>query len=104
MARHPRTRGFWQGLIAGLLLAAAAALALAWLFPPLQPPEVAPGSLVAPPAPEPPGSVGAPAMPERQGLLPAPAPAPLITGIPAPEPAPALPTGDPGSPSLVPGD
>ena len=54
MARGGR-RGFWRGVLAGLVLAAAAALALAVAFPPrpLLPPEISPGTLAVPPAPEP---------------------------------------------------
>jgi hypothetical protein len=102
MARRPRTRGFWRGLFAGLLLALVAMLALAWFFPPLQPPEVTPESLSAPPAPEAPAGVAEPTVPAPQGLLPEPPRAPLIEGLAAPEAAPALPEGGAGSPSLVP--
>ena len=49
----PATYGFWRGALAGLVVAAAGALALAWVYPPrpLLAPEVDPGALEAPAAP-----------------------------------------------------
>lgn len=57
-----RTHGFWKGVLAGLLVAAAGLLALAWLHPPrpLMPPEVDPGALEAPAAPGQPDGVAGP--------------------------------------------
>jgi hypothetical protein len=71
-------RGFWPGLVTGLAIAAAAALALALGFPPLQQPEIDPASLVAPTG------------------------APLIEGAPRLEAAPAVEPGAAGASSLVP--
>ena len=100
MAAERRTHGFWKGFLTGLVLAAAGLLALAWLNPPrpLLPPEVDPGALEAPAAPDQPQGAAEPVAPGAQALLP-PAPAtPLIADAPAPDPAP----GAAGSPSLMP--
>jgi hypothetical protein len=91
MARGSGTRGFWRGLLTGLLLAAAAGLALAWLFPPLRPPEVAGEALVPPEPLAPPGAVAEPPRAGGGGLLPPPAGAPLVAGRPAPEASPKRP-------------
>jgi hypothetical protein len=102
MATRAGGRGFWPGLLTGLLLAVGAALALAFAFPPvsLQQPEVDPTSLVAPPAPgAPEAAAPVPALPAR--LLPEPTGAPLIEGAPKLEAAPAEP-GAAGAASLVP--
>jgi hypothetical protein len=98
MAERPRTRGFWRGVLAGLVLSALAALVLAFLFPPLQPPEITPGTETAPDAPRAPGSAVEPQVPSREGLLGVPPPGPLIAGGARADepPSPA------GSPSLVP--
>ena len=78
-------RGFWRGFFTGIVLVAAAGLALAWVYPPVPatPPQVAPTSLEAPPAPGQPEGVAEPATPSRQEtLLPAPPPGPLIAADP----------------------
>ncbi len=96
------TYGFWRGVLTGLVVALAAALALAWWFPPLRAPEVGDELQVAPPPP------GAPSGGAAPGPLLAPAPGPLIDGMPAAHPqdqAPEPPAGSPGpspGPSLVP--
>jgi hypothetical protein len=98
MAERTGRRGFWAGFLTGLAVALLAALALAWIYPPLQPPAVDDGALDAP---------GEPDAPERGAAAPGPlltpAPGPVVEGLPdltAPledgtEPG-------PGSPSLVP--
>lgn len=97
MARRTQGRGFWGGFLAGLGIAALAGLALAWIYPPLQPPAVDAGMLEAPGAP------GAPeAGPERGPML-TPAPGPLVEGLPGPADPPDANAGQ-GSPSLVPPD
>jgi hypothetical protein len=98
MARRPGTRGFWQGLLVGFMIAAAMAVTLGYLFPPLRPPQVTPASLVAPAAPGAPGVVAGPPAPGN--LLPAVAPGPLIADIAAPAP----PSLTDGAPSLLPGN
>jgi hypothetical protein len=100
MARRTGGRGFWAGFFTGLVIVALAGLALAWIYPPLQPPALDAGALEAPGAPDAPE--GAAAAPEP--LL-TPAPGPVVDGLPDP----AAPPGDgpapgPGSPSLVPPD
>ena len=100
MARA-RTRGFWRGFLAGIVLAALAGLAAAWFLPPVPatPPAVTPGSLMAPQPPDQPQAVSEPGRPQPQGsLMPPPPPGPLIAVSPGPEAAP----GRPGSSSLVP--
>ena len=88
-----RTRGFWTGLLAGLALGAAAAVALALLYPlPAQPPELDDATL-APPGTPPAPADGA-AAPEPQGLIRGAAPGALIQ---LPEAG-----AETGSPSLVP--
>jgi hypothetical protein len=98
MAERTGGRGFWAGFFTGLVIVALAALALAWIYPPLQPPAVNEGALEAPGAPEAPdGGVAEPLL--------TPAPGPVVDGLPDP----AAPSEDraepsPGSPSLVPAD
>ena len=96
MARRTGGRGFWAGFLTGLVIVALAALALAWIYPPLQPPAVDEGVL------EPPAAPGAP---ERAAAAPGPlltpAPGPLVDGLPSLAEPPADSAG-PGSPSLVP--
>ena len=97
MARRREGRGFWAGFLTGLGIAALAGLALAWVYPPLQPPAVDAGMLEAPRAP------GTPEGGPGRGPMLAPAPGPLVEGLPGA----ADPPGDsagPGSPSLVPPD
>jgi hypothetical protein len=100
MATQAKTHGFWRGFLAGLVLAAAALLALAWLYPPkpLMPPEVDAGALEAPGAPGRPEVAAEPAAPGPEDALPAAPAAPAIAGSPAPEAAPGTP-GD-AAPSL----
>jgi hypothetical protein len=100
MARRTGGRGFWAGFLTGLVIVAVAALALAWIYPPLQPPALDDGALEAPGAPDAPD--GAAAAPEP--LL-TPAPGPVVDGLPglaAPEDDGAA--SGPGSPSTVPAD
>ena len=52
MARRTGGRGFWAGFLTGLAIVVLAALALAWIYPPLQPPALDEGALEAPGAPE----------------------------------------------------
>jgi hypothetical protein len=100
MARRTGGRGFWAGFLTGLVIVVLAALALAWIYPPLQPPALDADALDAPGAPEAPeGSATAP------GQLLTPAPGPVVDGLPsltAPREDRAAP--GPGSPSLVPPD
>ena len=94
------THGFWRGFLTGLVLAAAAALALAWLYPPrpLLPPEVDAGALEAPGAPGRPEAAAEPAAPRPEGALPSAPAAPAIAASPAPEADPGAPDG--AAPSL----
>jgi hypothetical protein len=98
MARRTGGRGFWAGFFTGLVIVVLAALALAWIYPPLQPPAIDDGALEAPGAPgAPPANAGAP-----EPLL-TPAPGPVVDGLPGPAaPAEDGPAPGPGSPSLVP--
>ena len=91
MARRSGGRGFWTGLLTGIAIAALAALALAWIYPPLQPPAIDADVVVPPGAPQPPAP----------GSLLTPAPGPVIDGLPKSSPPPANSDG-PGSPSLMP--
>jgi hypothetical protein len=102
MATRTGGRGFWPGLVTGLAIAAAAALALALGFPPLQQPEIDPASLVAPAASGAPEAPEEPAPGSAAGLLPEPTGAPLIEGAPRLEAAPAVEPGAAGASSLVP--
>jgi hypothetical protein len=104
MATRAGRRGFWPGLVTGLVIAAAAGLALALAFPPapLQQPEIDPASLVAPAAPGAPEAPAEPASDFSTGLLPEPSGAPLIEGAPKLEAAPATEPGAAGAASLVP--
>jgi hypothetical protein len=109
-------RGFFTGLILGLLVAACVAVALAFLFPPARffPPRVDPGADVTPSAPAAPSDVTPPASTRAGTLLPPPALTPLVPKTPAGAmPAdlpglapPAAPDvfdgGEAGSPSLFP--
>ena len=53
------TYGFWRGVLAALVVVIVAALALAWLYPPLRAPEVDEGMQVPPAPPSaPPGVLG----------------------------------------------
>jgi hypothetical protein len=100
MARRTGARGFWAGFFTGLVVVALAALALAWLYPPLQPPALDAGALEAPGAPGAPRAAGAAPEP----LL-TPAPGPVVDGLPGPAAPPEdSPAPGPGSPSLVPAD
>lgn len=65
-----RPRGFWRGLASGVALAAAAALALAYVFPPFFAPSVDPVTQVAPAAPAVPAGTASPTHP-RPAALPA---------------------------------
>lgn len=65
-----RPRGFWRGLVSGVALAAAAALALAYVFPPFFAPSVDPVTQVAPAAPAVPARAASPTQP-RAAALPA---------------------------------
>lgn len=112
---QPESRGFWKGLIVGLVLALVVVLGLGLVFPPIrylppQMPQVAP-----PPAPEatvPARRAAEPAPAPAAGLLPNRAPGPLIADRPVAEraaPVLSLPSapdvfqGSPaGSPSLMP--
>ncbi len=91
------TYGFWRGVLIGLLLALAAALAIAWFFPSLTAPEVDDSMQVAP---APPGAPGG----STTGPLLAPAAGPLVEGVPVAPSRPPAPAADApaGSPSLVP--
>jgi hypothetical protein len=60
MARRTGGRGFWAGFLTGLVIVVLAALALAWIYPPLQPPALDDGAL------EPPGAPDAPKAPRRR--------------------------------------
>jgi hypothetical protein len=104
MATRAGGRGFWPGLLTGLLLAATAGLALTLAFPPapLQQPEIDPASLVAPAAPGAPETPAEPAPASPAGLLPEPYGSPLIEGAPRLEAAPATEAGAAGAASLVP--
>ncbi len=105
MARQAGSHGFWRGVLAGLLVAAAGLLALALAYPPepLRQPEITPGSTLPPAAPAAPADLPQPPRNETgSGLLPAAPSAPLIEGVPTPDPAPSAPAGAAGSPSLVP--
>ena len=77
MAERTGRRGFWAGFLTGLAVALLAALALAWIYPPLQPPAVDAGALDAP---------GEPGVPEGGGAAPGPlltpAPGPVVEGLP----------------------
>jgi len=98
MARGTGGRGFWSGVFAGLVIAALAALALAWIYPPLQPPAVDEGVLDPPVPPRAPGAEAA-----APGPLLTPAPGPVVGGLPALDaPAEDRTAPGPGSPSLVP--
>jgi hypothetical protein len=112
-----RTKGFWRGLVTGLLLAAAAAIGLTIAYPPMvfTRPEMTPGNELAPNAPQQPGGGTVPELETDSDWLLIPrADAPLITGRPeaetppgldglAPVPAPSVfDGGNTGSPSLVP--
>ena len=107
MATGASGRGFWPGLLTGLLLAAGAALALAVAFPPtrLEQPEIDPASLVAPAAPDAPQAPAEPDSDISAGLLPEPSGAPLIQGVPRLEAAPAergaVPTPVPAKPLIA---
>jgi len=99
MARRTGGRGFWAGFLTGLAIVVLAGLALAWIYPPLQPPALDEGALEAPGAPDSPEAAAAP-----EPLL-TPAPGPVVDGLPslgAPAEDGAEP--GPGSPSLVPAD
>jgi hypothetical protein len=84
------TYGFWRGFVIGLVLAAAAVLALAWFYPPkpLLPPEVDAGALEPPDAPGRPEAAAEPAAPRPESELPAAPAAPSISESPGPEAAP----------------
>ena len=111
-----RGRGFFPGLIAGILLAACVAAALAILFPPARffPPRIEPGADVMPAAPAAPSDAAAAVSARSETLLPPPALTPLVaTPPPADMPAelpglapPSAPDvfdgGEAGSPSLFP--
>ena len=97
MARRTGS-GFWSGLLTGLVVAALAALALAWIYPPLQPPALDDGALDAPAAPGAPEGGAVAPEPMRT-----PASGPLVEGMPRlGTPPGASPAPGPGSPSLVP--
>jgi hypothetical protein len=99
MARRAGGRGFWAGFLTGLVIVVLAALALAWIYPPLQPPVVDEGMLEPPAAPGTPDNAAAP------GPLLTPAPGPVVEGLPSLEEPPedgAAPGA--GSPSLVPAE
>jgi hypothetical protein len=76
MARRAGGRGFWAGFLTGLVIVVLAALALAWIYPPLQPPVVDEGML------EPPAAPGAPDRAAAPGPLLTPAPGPVVEGVP----------------------
>jgi hypothetical protein len=100
MARRTGGRGFWAGFFTGLAIVVLAALALAWIYPPLQPPALDDGAFEAPGAPDAPE--GAAAAPEP--LL-TPAPGPVVGGLPdLAAPPEDGPSPGPGSPSLVPAE
>lgn len=89
------THGFWRGILAGIVVAIAAALLLAWVYPPLRAPEVDNGMQVPPAPPGVPGgaaeAIPTPATdaPAGFGALPPPVPeTPRIVGAPASEAAP----------------
>ena len=65
----PATYGFWRGFFVGLVLAAAGALALAWVYPPrpLLAPEIGAGALEAPAAPGQPRGAAEPEAPRSDG-------------------------------------
>ena len=99
------TNGFWRGVFAGLVLVIAAALALAWSFPPLQPPEVDEGMQV-PPAPPAAAASSRSTSEAAAGTMLTPAPGPLVEGVGTAPGIPAAPAADTpaGSPSLVPAE
>lgn len=103
MATGARGGGFWRGFLLGVVIVAAALLALALAVPPkpLQPPDVAPGSLVAPAGPErlAMGISGPPPAATSDLIVPASLPGPLIEGLPGPTAAPPTPAA---GASLVP--
>lgn len=91
MAVERRTRGFWRGLLTGLLLVIGLALVGAWLFPPLRAPVVTVDSLEPPSAPAMPDGtvpeVPQAAVPDEAGAVPdappeAPVPAPALDAPP----------------------
>ena len=99
MARRTGGRGFWAGFLTGLAIVVLAAVALAWIYPPLQPPALDEGALEAPGAPDSPVAATAP-----EPLL-TPAPGPVVDGVPSlGAPADDSAEPGPGSPSLVPAD
>lgn len=65
-----RPRGFWRGLVSGAALAAAAALALAYVFPPFFAPAVDPVTQVAPAALAVPAGAANPTHPRHAAKLP----------------------------------
>lgn len=65
-----RPRGFWRGLVSGATLAAAAALALAYVFPPFFAPAIDPVTQIAPAAPAVPARTADPAHPRTVALPP----------------------------------
>jgi hypothetical protein len=102
MGAHPATRassraakrGFWTGLITGILLCGALALAIAIAFPPFvfEPPRVPAEADTPPGGPQVPGIAGAEAAaPEPAATVAAPtAPGPLIASGREPGPLPGL--------------
>jgi len=95
------TYGFWRGALAGLVVVIVAALALAWLYPPLRAPEVDEGMQVPPAPPSAPPGVAADG---ASGPMLTPAPGPIVDGVGSPPAHPEAPAADApaGSPSLVP--
>jgi hypothetical protein len=99
MARRTGGRGFWAGFFTGLAIVVLAGLALAWIYPPLQPPALDDRALEAP---------GAPGAPDGTAVAPdrllTPAPGPVVEGLPGPDAPEEEDRPAPGSPSLVPSD
>jgi hypothetical protein len=87
-------RGFWTGLIAGILLCGALALAMAIAFPPFvfQPPQLPPEAGTPPGGPPPPAAAGAGvAAPEPAASVPPPGkPGPLVATGREPGPLPGI--------------
>jgi hypothetical protein len=86
-------RGFWTGLLVGLLTGLAGVVVLALINPPVvsNPPTLAPDAMEGPSGMTAPGKPQPPDGPRESGSLFRPGAAPLIDGTPSAEAPPPLP-------------